>query len=83
MAKTTPEWMDELLERENISWDEYYESFEVDRREFWQLYDANPETVETVAAEAAGMTLGEFRFHAFWLMIEREVYGFTAEEMGE
>lgn len=34
----TPEWLDELFERENITAEEYYRELGVDRKEFWASY---------------------------------------------
>lgn len=35
----TPDWMDELFEREDITPEEYYAFFGLTREEFWELYD--------------------------------------------
>lgn len=38
MPKKSPSWMDELLEREEISWEEYYAMQNLDRPSFWAMY---------------------------------------------
>jgi hypothetical protein len=38
MKHETPDWLDVVCERLEISREEYYESFGLNREQFWQLY---------------------------------------------
>ncbi len=56
MPKKSPFWMDELLEREEITWEEYYARFGLDRPRFWQMYWATEKVLE--------------EWRSFWELVE-------------
>ncbi len=66
MPKKTPTWMDEILKREEITWEEYIASFGVERNEFWELFWLNLEVFEEMFYEETGMEL------RLWLGEEEE-----------
>lgn len=55
MPKVTPEWMDEILAREEITIEEYYASFGLERADFWEMFWLNIEVFEELFYEETGM----------------------------
>jgi hypothetical protein len=73
MPKKSPTWMDEFLEREAISWEEYYARQQLDRSHFWAMYWGTEKVLE--------------EWRGFWELVEfgiqETIDKYTAEKARE